>query len=119
MRLGDMTVPSKMAWTFIYLHSILNGKLFLNTLKTTADMRMSEFLKLHRSNPYAFAPRYYPRAFPLTLDIYEEEPLPGDFIENGEEGEEEEALKIAVLPRNLPLTKSSFGETGVFLVDSG
>jgi hypothetical protein len=72
-----------------YLHVILNSKLFLSYIKTTSDLRIFDYLKLHTSNPYFFATRYYPRVYPLTMDIYEEEPLPGDFIDEGEENEED------------------------------
>lgn len=33
--------------------------------------------------------KYYPKLYPLTLDIYNTEPLPGDFIENESENQEE------------------------------
>ena len=39
-------------------------------------------LAIHRSNPYNFAVKFYPKLYPLTLDIYEMDPLPGDFIDN-------------------------------------
>ena len=31
--------------------------------------------------------KYYPKLYPLTMDIYENEPLPGDFINPVEEDE--------------------------------
>lgn len=34
--------------------------------------------------------RYYPKLYALTLDIYNTEPLPGDFIETGSENQNEE-----------------------------
>lgn len=101
---------------FSYLHVILNSKLFLSHIKATSDQRINEYLKLHSSNPYFFATRYYPRVYPLTLDIYDQEPLPGDFIENEEESED--AVKIAILPRNLVLTKKQFLDEGVYLYDA-
>lgn len=101
---------------FSYLHVILNSKLFLSHIKATSDQRINEYLKLHNSNPYFFATRYYPRVYPLTLDIYDQEPLPGDFIENEEESED--AVKIAILPRNLVLTKKQFLDEGVYLYDA-
>lgn len=80
-RFGDLVIPQNLTWALAYLHTILNGKLFLSHMKTTPDLRIYEYLQVHSSNPYFFANRYYPHAYPLTLDIYEEEPLPGDFIE--------------------------------------
>jgi hypothetical protein len=72
-------------------------------------------------NPYFFASRFYPKLYPLTLDIYdvqEGSPIPGDFIE--EEGvENEEDNKMAILPANLPLSRQSLSEYGVYLLDNG
>jgi hypothetical protein len=74
-------------------------------------------LKLSALSPYFFASRYYSHLYPLTLDIYDNEPLPGDFIETDDA--DEEAERIAVLPPTLPLTRASLADTGVYLHDSG
>ncbi len=115
----DLTLPLNLSWAFSYLHNLLNSKLFLSSVKLTTDARMDMILGVHRSNPYSFATKWYPKLYPITLDIYEGDPLPGDLIDNGEEEEDEDAVKIAVLPQNLPLSKQYLGMTGVFLFDSG
>ena len=81
-RIGDFTMPQSMIWMLSYIHSLINSRMFLNYFKMTSDGRIYEYLKIHNSNPYFFANRYYPRVYPITLDIYEGEPLPGDFIYN-------------------------------------
>lgn len=80
VRMGDVVAPSGLAWAFSYIHSFLNSRLFLNYTKISSDARINEFLKLSALNPYFFASRYYSHLYPLTLDIYDNEPLPGDFI---------------------------------------
>jgi len=75
-------VPSGMSWAFAYLHVIFNSKLFLNSSKATPDFRIAEILKLTSANFYSFANRFYPKLYPLTMDIYDSEILPGDFIDN-------------------------------------
>lgn len=82
-----MTVPTGMVWSFSYLSSVLNSKLFLNSIKISPDMRIVEFLRIQQLNPYFYASRLYPKLYPLTLSIYEVEegaPMPGDFIEDEE-----------------------------------
>lgn len=37
---GGFTVPSGMVWSFSYLNSILNSKLFLGSIKMPSDMRI-------------------------------------------------------------------------------
>jgi hypothetical protein len=66
-----------------YIHSIVNSKLFTNPLKLTPDSRIAEILRINSIDFYSFASRYYPKLYPLTLDIYDGEPLPGDFIDAG------------------------------------
>lgn len=65
-----------------YIHAIVNSKLFTNPLKLTTDYRIAEILKINSIDFYSFAMKYYPKLYPLTLDIYNTEPLPGDFIES-------------------------------------
>jgi len=65
-----------------YIHSIINSKLFTNPLKLTSDYRVAEILRINSSDFYSFAMKYYPKLYPLTLDIYNTDPLPGDFIES-------------------------------------
>jgi hypothetical protein len=51
------------------------------------DARIIDYLRIQQLSPYFFASRFYPRLYPLTLDIYEVEegaPMPGDFIEEEE-----------------------------------
>jgi len=45
--------------------------------------------------------------------------MPGDFIEDEEGVESQEENKIAILPTNLPLSKPSVKENGVYLLDNG
>ena len=45
--------------------------------------------------------------------------MPGDFIEEEEGVQVNEQNKIAILPANLPLTKASAKENGVYLLDNG
>lgn len=85
--IAGMTIPPGMVWSFSYLNSVLNSKLFLGSNKMPSDMRLIEYLRIQQFNPYFFASRFCPRLYPLTLDIYEVEegaPMPGDFIENEE-----------------------------------
>ena len=69
---------------FAYLNSIMNSRLFVNWNKSSADFRMSEILKIRSYGFTHFGNRYYPKLYPLTLSIYEQEPIPGDYLE-GEE----------------------------------
>ena len=81
---GNLAVTGGMAWMFAYLSSALNSKLFLNTVKLSPDARIVKYLQIQQLSPYFFASRFYPRLYPLTLDIYDVEegkPIPGDFIE--------------------------------------
>lgn len=80
---GDVSVPPGMAWSLAYLSSGLNSRLFLNWMKSSPDARIVKYLYINQLNPYFFSARYYPKLYPLTLDIYEVEegsPMPGDFI---------------------------------------
>lgn len=73
-----------MGWMFAYLGSVINSRLFLNWMKLPSDHRIYTYLQVQQLNPYLFASRFYPRVYPLTMDIYEVEegsPVPGDFIE--------------------------------------
>ena len=120
-QIGGLTVPHSMGWAFAYLGSVINSKLFLNWSKLPADVRIHKYLQIQQLNPYLFASCFYPRVYPLTLDIYEVEegnPIPGDFIEE-EEGEEDQDNKIAILPENIPLAKQFFKENGIYLADNG
>ena len=78
----DMTLPLNFCWALSYLHVVFNSRLFLSTHKSNSDARVAQMLAIHRSNPYNFAVKFYPKLYPLTLDIYEMDPLPGDFIDN-------------------------------------
>ena len=60
-----------MAWTFAYLSSVLNSKLFVKVMKMSSDERILKYLKIQQLNPYLFASQFYPRMYPLTFDIYE------------------------------------------------
>jgi hypothetical protein len=70
---GDLSVPPGMAWTFAYLGSALNSRLFLNSVKMSPDERIMKYLAIHQLNPYFFSNSFYPKLYPLTLDIYEVE----------------------------------------------
>ena len=78
---------------FMYVHTILNSRIFLNVVRGSVDARMSEILKINSYNFVQFANKYYPKLYPLTMDIYEGDISPGDYIENEEE--------IAILPTNI------------------
>jgi hypothetical protein len=79
-RVDGLLMPEGLAWAVHYLHSLLSGRLFLNQQRFTADSVVHEYLQLQSSCPYSFASYLYPRLYPLTLDIYEQEPLPGDYL---------------------------------------
>ena len=72
-QVGGLTVPQNMAWTFAYLASVLSSKLFLNWMKMTSDSRIQKYLQIQQLNPYQFASTFYPRVYPITLDIYDVE----------------------------------------------
>ena len=60
-------------------------------MKMSPDARIVKYLEVQQLSPYFFASKFYPRLYPLTLDIYDVEegyPVPGDFIEEEEEQEE-------------------------------
>jgi hypothetical protein len=78
---SELSAPPNFRLAMAYIHTIVNSKLFTNPLKLTSDYRIAEILKINSSDFYSFAMRYYPKLYPLTLDIYDTEPLPGDFIE--------------------------------------
>ncbi len=46
-----------------------------------ADQRVIEIIRINSLNFYAFAMKFYPKLYPLTLDIYNGDLIPGDFIE--------------------------------------
>ena len=80
---GSLLVPIGLTWCFAYLSSILNSRLFLKPMKSSSDDRILRYLSLQQYNPYFFANKYYPKIYPLTLDIYEVEegePVPGDYL---------------------------------------
>jgi hypothetical protein len=116
---SDLGAPQNLRNGMAYIHTIINSKLFTNPLKLTNDFRIAEILKINSADFYSFAMKYYPKLYPLTLDIYNTEPLPGDFIENESENQEENEEQIAVLPENLPLTKGSMRDNGVYLNNDG
>ena len=77
---------------YAYLSAVLNSRLFLSWSKMASDTRIMKYLQVQQLNPYFYASRYYTRLYALTLDIYEVEegnPVPGDFIEEDEEEQEE------------------------------
>lgn len=103
-----------MAPALAYLHSIFNSKLFLNSIKLSTDYKNAEILKISTLGFYQFALRYYPHLYSLNTDIYsveEDTPMPGDFLEEDEE--------IAILPPNLPLSKQTVSNQGVFMYNTG
>jgi hypothetical protein len=77
---SDLGAPPNLKLALAYLHVIANSKLFTNPLKLTSDYRIAEILKLNSMDFFSFAMKYYPKLYPLTMDIYDNEPLPGDFI---------------------------------------
>ena len=66
-------MPMGLTWCFAYLSSILNSRLFLKSMKSSSDDRILRYLSLQQYKPYFFANKYYPKIYPLTLDIYEVE----------------------------------------------
>lgn len=82
---SDLGAPSNLKIALAYLHVIANSKIFTNPLKLTSDYRVSEILKMNSMDFFSFAMKYYPKLYPLTMDIYENNLLPGDFINSVEE----------------------------------
>jgi len=39
-RIGDLVIPQSMTWTFSYLHTLINSKMFINFFKMTSDARI-------------------------------------------------------------------------------
>ncbi len=81
---GQVSVAPGLAWSLSYFNSVLNLRLFHNWMKWSPDPRMYMNLQIQSLNPYMFASKFYPRLYPLTLDIYDVEegqPMPGDYIE--------------------------------------
>lgn len=78
---SELSAPPNLRLALPYIHTIINSKLFTNPLKLTNDYRIAEILRINSTDFYSFAMRYYPKLYPLTLDIYDTDPLPGDFIE--------------------------------------
>lgn len=72
-QVGSMTVPNSMRLLFSYLGSVLNSRLFLSWVKLAPDARIHKYLQIQQLNPYMFASSFYPRVYPITLDIYEVE----------------------------------------------
>ena len=54
-----------------YIHSIINSKIFLNVIKSSPDIRITEILKINSYNFAHFANKFYPKLFPINMDIYE------------------------------------------------
>ena len=88
-KFNDINLPLNMCWAVSYLHNVLNSRMFLSFHKMPTDARVEQILSIQRANPYIFATKFYPKLYPLTLDIYEGDPLPGDFIDNEDEEEDE------------------------------
>ena len=78
-------IHPNLAPAFAYIHGIVNSKIFLNHFKTTPDIRIAEILKVNNLNFGLFANKFYPKLYPISMDIYEGELMPGDMIENSEE----------------------------------
>lgn len=67
---SDLGAPPNLKLALAYLHVIGNSKLFTNPLKLTSDYRIAEILKINSMDFYSFAMKYYPKLYPLTMDIY-------------------------------------------------
>lgn len=68
---SDLGAPQNLKLALAYLHVIANSKLFINPLKLTSDYRIAEILKINSVDFFSFAMKYYPKLYPLTMDIYE------------------------------------------------
>lgn len=55
-----------------------------------------------------FANKFYPKLYCIDLNIYNDEPFPGDYLENDPD--------IAILPTTLPLTHSSIKQDSAYLL---
>lgn len=64
-----------------YIHGVLSSCLFTNLMRNIPDSRIVELSKLNSISFQNFANRFYPKLYPIDLDIYDGEILPGDFIE--------------------------------------
>lgn len=99
-----------LAPAFAYIHSFINSKVTLNSIKASSDYRMSEVLKANTFNFLRFSNYFYPKIFSLGMEIYEEQLAPGEPIEG--DGSIEQS---AILPPSLPLTLESVKKDGVYL----
>lgn len=81
MRSSQFLGHPNLSPAFAYIHTILNSRLFLNHLKLSADSRMYEILKILSYGFSHFANRYYPKLISISMDIYEGEIMPGDYME--------------------------------------
>ena len=80
MKYSDLSAPPNLRIGLAYIHTIINHKIFTNPYKLTTDSRIAEILRINTLDFYSFAMRYYPKLYPLTMDIYDSTPVPGDFV---------------------------------------
>jgi len=67
---SDLVAPSNLKIGLAYIHSVINSKLFLNSLKMPNDYKICEILKINTYDFYSYSMRFYPKIYPLTMDIY-------------------------------------------------
>ena len=87
--MGELPFPQGLIWALSYIGSVANSRLFVNVMKLSSDQRMIEYLNIQQLSPFFFSNKFYPKLYPLTLDIYdvpEGSPVPGDYVEEEEEG---------------------------------
>lgn len=68
---NELAVHPNLAPALAYIHSVLNSKLFLNSVKYSPDFRIVDSLKICSSGFHQFALKYYPHLYSLNTDIYE------------------------------------------------
>ena len=91
-----------------YLHSISASPLFTNLSKANSDRKIDEIIKINNLGFRDFANKFYPKLYCVDLNIYNEEPFPGDFLENDPD--------VAILPQNLALTSESIQQDSAYLL---
>lgn len=91
-----------------YLHSIFSSCLFTNLTKLNADRKIDEIIKINSLGFRDFANKYYPKMYCVDLNIYDNEPFPGDYLENDPD--------VAILPVTMPLSHSSIKQDSAYLI---
>lgn len=108
IKFAELQVHPHVKNALAYLHSIVSSCLFTNLAKVNSDRKIDEIIKINTLGFRDFANKYYPKLYCVDLNIYADEPFPGDFLENDSD--------VAILPYNLPLTSSSIKPDSAYLL---